>query len=113
MRRWASSTTILYLESRLCGSKVLLDQFLVKLSGFALVDCDGILGTVSQAGAKTIAEFISDDFRLAVHYLQSAFRTMRNALTTAIALLFVDVYHVTYCHLCVYRSVGLLSLELC
>jgi hypothetical protein len=75
-----------------------LHGLLVKIFGFPFDDGDGILGTVSKAGAQTVTEFVTDQFRLSVNDLKSSLCTVRNAESTAITFVFVNLNNLSRCH---------------
>jgi hypothetical protein len=65
---------------------------------FPLDDGDSILGTVSEAGAQTVTELITDQFCLSVNDLESSLRAIRNAEPTAITFVFVNSNNLSCCH---------------
>jgi hypothetical protein len=71
---------------------VLHNSALVIRFRLAILDGDGILRAMTEAGAKTVAEEIADKPRLSVDYLDRALRAIRDAqsATRALVLIYVD-----------------------
>jgi hypothetical protein len=53
---------------------------------------------MTQASAESIAQLVSDEARFPMDNLESAFRTLWNALATAVAFLLVNLDNVTSAH---------------
>jgi len=60
----------------------------------AFLDCDGIFGAGTQAGAQAVTEQIADKTRLPVNNLQGAFRTRARTYAATIAFFLVDCNYV-------------------
>jgi hypothetical protein len=77
---------------------VSLDRFLVEINSFALLDGYRALRAFAQAIAKTVAILVVDQTRLTVDNPDRTFFTGNDAVTAAVAQVFVDVDDVSYSH---------------
>jgi hypothetical protein len=75
-------------------AEVFFHGLLVEFGGGALLDEDGVLGAVAEAGAEAVAEVVGEESGLAVDDPDRPFGTSRNAEAAAVALVFVDFYDV-------------------
>jgi hypothetical protein len=75
---------------------VFLHRLFVELIGLSLLDGDGIHGTVSEAGAQSIAQVIGEQPGLAVDDLDRAFGTGRNTKAAAVAFFLIYFYDLSF-----------------
>ena len=66
--------------------------------GFSFFYCYGIFRAVSDAGAETVAEEVTDEACFVVDDLESAFGAVGYALSAAGAFFFVDGNDFSFCH---------------
>ena len=72
------------------GGQVTINSSLVKLRRISFNNFQRIHRAVTDARTETIAIHITDKFRFTVDQLDSAFRTGVDALSAAVAFLFID-----------------------
>jgi hypothetical protein len=77
---------------------VLLNCRCVKSGRLSLHDAQCTLGAFTQAGAKAIAQLVTDQASLSVNNLQSALDALRDALTATVALFFINLNDVPSTH---------------
>ncbi len=69
---------------------MLLHGFFVKGLRLDINDCKGVPGTLAQAGAESVAVFLSDELRFTVNNLDGPLGAGRHAKTAAVASLLID-----------------------
>ncbi len=77
---------------------VVVDGFLVEVVGVALLDRDGALRALAQAGAQPVAEVVGQQHGLAADDLDGALGAGRHAVATAVAQVLVDVHDLPHSH---------------
>jgi hypothetical protein len=77
---------------------VLLNCRNIKSRRLSLHDAQCTLGALTQAGAKTVAELVTDQASLSVNNLERALDALGDALTATIALLFINLNDVPSTH---------------
>lgn len=75
---------------------MVLDCLLIERIAFPLLDGDGFLRTLAQAGAKPIAIAFADEAGFAIYDLNGSFSAGDHAVATAIAFLFIYLDHLSH-----------------
>jgi hypothetical protein len=76
------------------NTEVFFHGLLVEFGGGALLDEDGVLGAVAEAGAETVAEVVGQKSGLAVDDPDRPFGAGGYAEAAAVALVFIYFYDV-------------------